>query len=156
MRNLKRLGIPRALWPDLRRVAEESDYKVAWLSTDDCVIIYGCPHGERSEKGEELARLLLKHKRLEEEKKDVAKEWKERLEVSSTKIVQLSHEVKTGKADRLVDVEDRPNFKAGSIETWRMDKHHVVRARAMTPSEKNDLDQSKLFSHTGGKAKKKS
>ncbi len=110
---------------------------------------------ERSEKGEELARLLLKHKRLEEEKKDAAKEWKERLEVSVDKIVQLSHEVKTGKADRLVDVEDRPNLQAGSIETWRMDKGTVVRARAMTPGEKNDLDQGKLFAHKGGRSKKK-
>ncbi len=48
MKELKRLGIPEVLWPDLRRVAQERDYKVAWLSTDECVIVYGCPHSQRT------------------------------------------------------------------------------------------------------------
>ena len=112
---------------------------------------------ELSTTGKELARLVLVHKRLEEEKKEAMKEWKERLDASSVVLLTLSRQVKSSKADRLVEIMERPAMKRkkGYVETVRLDTEKVVSTRAMTALERNEFDQGKLFSVKAGGKKAK-
>lgn len=110
---------------------------------------------ECQEKGHELARLILAHDEIEREKKAEAKEWGERLKRSAAELIRVSNEVESGLTDRLVEVRESASVVRGCVDVIRADTLEVVRSRAMTQLEREELNQGNLFVQKGEKPKPK-
>ena len=91
-------------------------------------------------KGEELAKAVKEHKKLEDEKKSVAATYGKQLKNSSFNVLELSHIVETGKEDRDVPVRKEFNARLNLCNVYREDTGDLVEARPMEADEhQNDL-----------------
>ena len=86
-------------------------------------------------KGEELAKTIDAHTKLEDEKKKITADFSKRLKESSADIRRLAKVVETGKENREVIVNHEYYPKEGVCKIFREDTGDLVETRAMTGEE---------------------
>jgi len=102
---------------------------------------------ELRKKSEELASAVNELKELEERKREVMAEWKEKIDASKERVLLLAKAVHTRTEDRPVDCEEHPNLSRNCIEIYRTDSDgggQLVRTRPMTLEEKESAQQLTL------------
>jgi hypothetical protein len=90
---------------------------------------------EKRLRGRELAAEVRKKLDLEDEKKDVMADFKERKDEIDTKIVKLTNTVTSGQEPRQIECEERPNYDERIVEIWRLDIEERAESRPMEPHE---------------------
>lgn len=91
---------------------------------------------EREKLVEEFTELLDNQKSLREEAKEMADSYKNRLGALEERVRELGGAIRKRYTMRTVDVEERRNDGAGSIETVRLDTKQVIDTRAQTLEER--------------------
>lgn len=103
-------------------------------------------------KGKELAEVASEIEAIEAEKKLSASELKKRRERTDARVRELAREVRSGVEYRPIECFEVPRYSTQMVDLVRSDTHHVVRSRAMDPSERQthlDLGQDSEPSETG-------
>lgn len=93
------------------------------------------PEEEIKIKGEELAKAVDSHTKLEEEKKNITADYGKRLKESSSEIRKLAKVVETGKEYRDVPVKHEYFPGQNLCKVYREDTGELVEARSMTAEE---------------------
>lgn len=90
---------------------------------------------ERNVKARHAASLVHERTMLEEQKKETAAEYAERIKDLSTKITAAVEAARTGIEERDVEVNPKPNNEAFVVEFYRDDTGELVESRPMTDEE---------------------
>src|SRR5262249_29735219 len=101
--------------------------------------------------GEQLADLELEYKRVDEERKTRAAEFRDQLESINNRIGILSREIQAREQVRQVECGIGRNERLGLIETVRWDTGEVIDRRAMTAEERQkDLFRDEVEAEPSG------
>ena len=101
-------------------------------------------------KARELGQKISEHDQLEADKKSASDGFKTRIELADDAIRALGRVVRDGKEYREVEVEERRDEHAKTIETYRLDLGERIDVRPMTRDEL----QAELFPIEGGGKKR--
>lgn len=99
---------------------------------------------EIAERSDKLAHLWAKIEKLDDEKKEVVSQFKERRDEMEAAARQFAREIRERSADREVEVKEMADDKRFVIEWIRQDNLTVVESRPMTESEITRAKQGKL------------
>ena len=94
---------------------------------------------EIDERAAKLARLVRERKELEEERKSVVGDYKERIDSLSIQASSLGRQVETHQEDRPVECFERRNLDRKTMDLIRGDTSEVVESRGLHPSEMQDV-----------------
>lgn len=102
-------------------------------------------------KGEELAKAVDEHRKLEDEKKASAADFTKRLKASTANIIEVAKIVETGKEMREVPVRKDFDAKLNLCRIFRTDTDELVEARPMTEEEYQTelFDEDVILEETG-------
>lgn len=96
-------------------------------------------------RGDELAEKVRDRRLLDEQRKDTARDYRERLEVMDEQIGELARAVRDRTEDREVNIREEPDFKRGVMQIVRLDTGETVRERVLEEGERQgnllDLDR---------------
>jgi hypothetical protein len=96
---------------------------------------------EVEERADKLARLVKDRDAIDAERKQVARDYKTRMDDLSKEIGQLSEQVRSKREWRDVECTKERNEERGTVDFVRVDTGEVVESRALHPDER----QVKLF-----------
>lgn len=91
---------------------------------------------EIKERLEDVARMIGNREELEEEKRQSAADYRERLKTLDAEILKFSKEARERQVYQPVDCERRRNEEKRAIDTVRLDTDQVIRSRPMTDEER--------------------
>lgn len=91
---------------------------------------------EKEQASTGLAEALDQEEKLELELAGVKREFKDRAEELTTKVRHLGRLVRTGVEERTVECEVRPNWRNGTMETFRLDTGEMVNFRPLSREER--------------------
>lgn len=99
---------------------------------------------ERNQRAHESTVMVKNYKVIEERKSLTAKSLGAEMKELRAKMEEASRAARDGHEEREVEVETRTNVVDLTVETWRLDTHELVRARAMTDEERARARQPRL------------
>lgn len=110
-------------------------------------------------KGQDIAKAARDRAKLEDEKAEVAKRFKERIDGHTADIRDLAQAINTGEEKRDVECERVFDYANNSVTTIRLDTYQQIGERTMTVEErqlemeivKADKVKAKLHKIDGGK-----
>lgn len=85
---------------------------------------------------EDISAALTALKAAEDEKKAADSAFNAKIKTQESRIHELNGSFKTGSIDREVEVQERPNYTDGIMETVRLDTQVVVSTRTMDPEQR--------------------
>ncbi len=91
---------------------------------------------ERDARAHQSTVLVKDYKAVEDRKSLTAKSLGAEMKELRAKMEEASRAARDGHEEREVEVETRTNVVDLTVETWRLDTHELVRARAMTDEER--------------------
>lgn len=91
---------------------------------------------EWAQRAEEMAKVYGQIEETDEKIATAKAAHKERRKVLDEQFTELARQVRTRKEERMVECEERANWDDGRMETWRLDTGEMLRARDMTPQER--------------------
>ncbi len=91
---------------------------------------------EMSAKAQELATEVKTVDELREKKKQQSGDVAAQIKEHEARVKRLSDHIATGKEEREVEIEERPNYDDKTIETVRRDTGEVITRRVMTQEER--------------------
>lgn len=100
---------------------------------------------EIEQRSQTLAETIKQHAAAEEEKRELTKELKEKIDDLQTQIDELAGSIREKKEKRPVEVIERSDHKRAVVETVRTDTKAVIWSRAMTVEELADARQVRLW-----------
>ena len=104
-------------------------------------LLYKFTGSELKKISQEMAYTVGELDAVEQEKKDTAAAFKDRMEVLSNKIKDAAHKINSGQEQRLIDCEVVKNFDLNVVRVYRLDTGEIVEERAMTTEERQrELD----------------
>lgn len=97
-----------------------------------------CKLTEREQvlKSKALGAELEELERLEAEKADSARQYKELIDTKNKRVRELAQEVRDGAELRMVECYERPKYREGVIELVRSDTREVVSTRKMSDADR--------------------
>lgn len=87
-------------------------------------------------RGRELAAAHAARCALDDERREVAADFRQRLDAADEELARLASAVRTGAEEREVEVRDVHDYRRGVIETLRADTGDIVATRAMRTDER--------------------
>jgi hypothetical protein len=87
-------------------------------------------------KGDEIANQVIELIENEDDKKNCAADYTRRIKAIRQKIAALSGEVSSGTELRDVRCEERPDYEANLMLTFRLDTGEIIERRVLTHDER--------------------
>lgn len=86
--------------------------------------------------GADLTTVISAIEKVEAEKKEATRGFNHTLKGHKAQQHDLNESLRTGFIDREIEIEERPDYGRGIVETWRLDTNVVVKTRNIDPDER--------------------
>jgi hypothetical protein len=89
----------------------------------------------------DLTAVIYAREQVEAQKKEVTKDFNAKIKVHKAKEHELNEALRLGHIEREVEVEERPDYARGVVETFRLDvtPNTVVKVRGIDPDERQTV-----------------
>ena len=96
---------------------------------------------EKTKSAQEMAQTVIQARDLEEQKKATTSQFASQINEAVAKSNSAAQKLESGFEMRTIPCQDVYDYVAGTLHTYRMDTHEIVKERVLTPQEM----QRKLF-----------
>lgn len=87
-------------------------------------------------RAQEQQKLIQEHDEVELQRASISKSMKEQMEDLQLRVRKLKRAIESGTELRPVEVEERPDYEASKMDTYRLDTGEFVSSRPMEEGEK--------------------